>query len=116
MVRPATTSFLLQSSSGIGLPEGNNQLASRMSFGPLNDFVKTILPVSIVVCTRGLVEVQVELTAKVQFPIVHHPIHPFKTLNFNMLLMGLHGEPCKVDVEGSLGLDPSCYSTPHASS
>ena len=53
-------SSLCKGSDGIRSPESKDKFSGWVALSPLDDLVKTIFPVSIVVSTGSLVEVKVD--------------------------------------------------------
>ena len=70
---------------GVRSSESKDEFSGWVALSPLDDLVQTVFPVSIVVGTGGLVEVEVDQVVIGQGFLLDEVIHGSKTLNFYVL-------------------------------
>ena len=100
MPRPS----LCKGSDGIRSPESKDKFSGRVALSPLDDLVKTVFPVSIVVSTGSLVEVEVDQVVIGQCSLLDEVIHRIKALHLYVLKITLGCNPCSPNVISMINL------------
>ena len=98
LVRPMPRSSLCKGSDGIRSPKSKDKFSGRVALSPLDDLVQTIFPVSIVVSTGSLVEVEVDQVVVGQCFLLDEIIHCIKTLHLYVFEITLGCNPCSPKV------------------
>ena len=91
-------SSLCKGSDGIRSPKSKDKFSGWVVLSPLDDLVKTIFPVSIVVSTGSLVEVEVDQVVIGQCSLLDEIIHCIKTLHLYVFEITLGCNPCSTQV------------------
>ena len=91
-------SSLCKGSDGIRSPESEDKFSGRVALSPLDDLVKTIFPVSIIVSTGSLVKVKVDEVVIGQCSLLDKVIHCIKTLHLYVFEITLGCNPCSPKV------------------
>ena len=91
-------SSLCKGSDGIRSPKSKDKFSGRVALSPLDDLVKTVFPVSIVVSTGSLVEVEVDQVVIGQCSLLDEVIHFIKTLHLYVFEITFRCNPCSTQV------------------
>ena len=91
-VWPMPRSSLCKGSDGIRSPESQDEFSVWVVLCPLDDLVQAILPVSIVVSTGSLVEIEVDQVVICQCSLFDEVIHCIKTFHLYVfkITLGCH--------------------------
>ena len=95
LVRSMPWSSFFERSNSVRLLEAHDELFGRIISGPFYNFVQTIFPVSIVICTRSLVEVKIEKVVIRQHFLLHKLIHGVQTVHFYVLQISFRSDSFK---------------------